>query len=87
MQYGVHTPTIISDPSKGRQSEKKVMDGIIHSAMLTPFQRTAMDGIVSSAMPGGKETKPKSEVVLEKVKPGKTKQTIGARHFPGSSFA
>ena len=90
MQYGMHAPTIIHDPSKGRQTEKKVMDGIIHSAMLTSFQRSSIDGIITSAVPshekkkGGKES---SKPLVSKVKASKTPQDIGMRHYQGSKYA
>ena len=53
----MHTlPGIIRNPSEGQSSKSAVMDGIIHSSMLTPEQRQLMDGIVSSALPAGAKT-------------------------------
>jgi hypothetical protein len=66
------------------------MDGIIHSAMLTSFQRTAIDGIISSAVPSHekkKSGKESSKPLVGKVKASKTPQDIGARHFQGSKYA
>ena len=87
MNYGIGVPHIISDPSKGTESSKKVMDGIIHSAMLTGFQRRAIDGIIESGIPGSSAKSKKSEPMTSKVTASKTPQTIGARHFPGSGYA
>lgn len=83
MEYGRFQPTIIQDPSKVKQRENKVMDGVIQSAMLTAFQKQSIDGLIESAIPGGK----KSEPALTNVKASKTKQSIGNVHFPGSKFS
>ena len=60
--------------------------------MLTSEQRRDIHGLIQSAIPGADvhsraEHKPESEPRLKKVKPSKTPQTIGSRHFPGSSKA
>ncbi len=76
-------PHVIKSAMTAEQSNKKVADGIIHSAMMTTFQRDAMDGIIKSAMPDkGPAPNP-----LQKVKPSKTPQRMGAMHFPGSRYA
>ena len=87
MQYGAHIPQIISDPSKAHQSEKKVMDGIIHSAMLTGFQRKAIDGLVESGMPSHKRPAGKDGIETRRVKPSKTQTQVGAVHYGGSKFS
>jgi hypothetical protein len=75
--------SIIRDPSKGKQSEKTIVDGIIKSSALSPFQREALDGILRSGQP---QKKPKSEPKLMKTSAPKTKQPIGHIHFPGSKY-
>jgi len=75
---------IIQNASSADQSNKKVADGIIQSAMLTSFQRQAMDGILDSAMP---EKKGPAMKAIQKTKPSKTPQHLGAVHYPGSRFA
>lgn len=66
------------------QSSKKVADGIIHSAMMTSFQRDAMDGIIKSAIPE-KVAAPVKQI--HKSKPSKTPQAMGFVHYPGSKYA
>jgi hypothetical protein len=39
-------PPIIAHPSTAFMAPKKVMDGLIHSAMMTPFQTRAIDGLI-----------------------------------------
>ena len=80
--YGVAMPKIIQNAGKSRESEKKVADGIIQSAMLTPFQRGAIDGINQSGMP-----KAEGVTAVMKSKAPKTKQATGFVHFPGILFA
>lgn len=90
MEYTSFKPEIIRDASKGQQSEKTVADGILHSAMLTSFQRHAIDGIVNSGIPGKRHTDDAGstkDILTHKVSPSKTKQTIGSRHYPGSRYA
>lgn len=78
-----HGGTIIRDARTAKQSEKKVVDGILHSSALSAFQREAIDGIIKSGQPG---KKPKSEPHLMKTKASKTKQPIGHVHYPGSKY-
>ena len=42
---------IIRDPSRGKQSERKIMDGVIHSGVLDTFQVGAVEGLVHSGIP------------------------------------
>jgi hypothetical protein len=58
-------PKIIRDTLKIHQSEKKVVDGIMSSAMIPDIQREAIGGLIKSALPAGvagkrepKEAKP-----------------------------
>lgn len=93
MQYGIGVPHIISDASTGKESEKRVMDGIIHSAMLTSTQRQDIDGLIQSAIPHGKEKesskkhKGGNKPAVTSTKGSKTPQDFGARHYPGSKYA
>jgi hypothetical protein len=81
-------PAIIQSPAKEKMSEKKVMEGIVNSAMLTPTQRGDIDGLVKSGMPEGRRRREYSgtAVALASVKPSATKGDIGARHYPGSPY-
>jgi hypothetical protein len=84
-KYKEMFPTrIIKDARRATESQRKVMDGIIHSAVLTEFQQEAIDGIVKSAIPEGKRKE--SVPVLHKTKPGATKVDVGHVHFPGSRY-
>jgi hypothetical protein len=76
-------PKTIKSATGRPESETAVANGILKSAYLTTFQRSAMAGIVKSAMPEkmGPEVK-----LLQKVKPGKTKEDIGVVHYPGSKY-
>ena len=75
-------PNVISDAAKIQQTERRVMDGIVHSAMMTSFQRNAIDGIIKSAMP---EKSPEVKMV-QSVRPAATKQDIGYVHYPGAKY-
>ena len=77
------SPHVIKSAMTVDQSQKKVADGIIHSAMLTTFQRDALDGIIKSAMP----EKGPAVKALSKSKASKTPQHFGSMHFPGSRYA
>ena len=81
-------PAIIQSPAKEKMSEKKVMEGIVNSAMMTPTQRGDIDGLVKSGMPEGRRRREYSgtAVALASVKPSATKGDIGARHYPGSPY-
>ena len=74
---------IISSATSKPESEQTVADGILRSAYLTSYQRSALHGIIESAMPD-KVGKPVSE--LAKSKPGKTMMDIGVVHYPGTSY-
>lgn len=78
---------IISDPSKGKSSEKKIMDGIIHSGVLNTFQVAGIDGLIDSGMghkkpKGEKNAKP----ILHNSKKPATPYKPGFVKYPGSSF-
>jgi hypothetical protein len=78
----LHIPPIIANAAGAKQPEKKVMEGIINSALFTPEQRGSMDGIVRSSLPGdGKHRSP-----LIKVHPSATAYTIGMEHIPGTNY-
>jgi hypothetical protein len=75
---------IIKDARRTTEAQKKIVDGIIHSAVLTEFQQEAVDGIVKTALP---EKMRKSHTpVLHKTAPGATKIDVGYVHFPGSRY-
>jgi hypothetical protein len=79
--------SIIQSPAKEKMSEKKVMEGIIQSAMLTPTQREDIDGLIKSGLPESKRKRSSgAEIKLTSVKPSATKKDIGFRHFPGSPY-
>jgi hypothetical protein len=75
-------PPIIANAAGAKQAEKKVMEGIINSALFTPAQHEAIDGIVRSSLPGVKHKA--SELV--KVKPSATPLVIGTEHIPGTKY-
>lgn len=74
-------PPIIANPAGAKQSEKKVMEGVINSALFTPAQHEAIDGIVRSSLPGATRKSP-----LFKVIPGATHYDIGTQHIPGTKY-
>ena len=75
-------PPIIANPAGAKQSEKKVVEGIIKSALFTPAQHEAIDGIVRSSLPGVKHRA--SELI--KVHPSPTTLSIGNEHIPGTKY-
>ena len=77
-------PHIIQDSRRAHQSERKVTEGIIDSAALTTFQRDGMRNIVQSGMPEKKDNG--NSPSLHASKASATKQSIGHRHFQGSSI-
>ena len=80
-------PSIIVSPAKEKMSEKRVMEGIIHSAMLTPTQRGDIDGLIKSGVPEDKRRKYSgSSIARASVKASATRGDIGARHYPGSPY-
>jgi len=81
---------LIRDPAKEFMSKKDVMEGLIHTAMLTPDQREGLDGMIRNAIPVGMrrgENHSGGDVPVMSVKPFATKVDPGARHFPGSRYA
>jgi len=87
MEYTSFRPEIIRDGGMKRQSERKVADGILHSAMLTSFQRHAIDGLINTgqmAHHGSDDAHSVKDILTHKIKASATHQQIGARHFPGS---
>ena len=80
--------SIIRDPSSGQQSERKIMDGIIHSGVLNTFQVKAVDGLVQSGMPEhrrGISHKGDKPLTHASKKPA-TPYSPGFVKYPGSSF-
>jgi hypothetical protein len=75
-------PNVIKNASVMHEREKKVADGIIHSAAMTTFQREAFDGIIKSGLP---EKSPKVKE-LPTVRPSATYQDVGYVHYPGSRY-
>ena len=82
--------TIIQDPSRGRQSEKKLMDGIIHSGVLNSFQVAGVDGLIDSGMGHRGQKQPRGEKnakpVLHSSKKPATPYKPGFVKYPGSNF-
>jgi len=78
----LNIPPIIANPAGAKQSEKKVVEGIINSALFTPAQHEAIDGIIRSSLSGVKSRK----ADLIKVHPSATKLTIGTEHIPGTKY-
>jgi hypothetical protein len=87
-----HQSDIIRDASTARQSNRKVMDGVIHSGVLNTFQTGGVDGLVQSGMPEHRRSaahhkeggKPKP--ILHKSKKSATPVSPGFLHYPGSNF-
>jgi len=83
--------SIIRDPSSGQQSERKIMDGVIHSGVLNTFQVKAVDGLVQSGMPEnrrgrhGASDNGKKPMTHPSKKPA-TPYSPGFVHYPGSTF-
>jgi hypothetical protein len=75
-------PPIIANAAGAKQPEKKVLAGVINSALFTPSQHEAIDGIVRSSLPG--DGKRHSE--LFKVHAGATHYDIGKEHIPGTMY-
>ena len=78
----LNIPPIIANPAGAKQSEKKVVAGIIGSALFTPAQHEAIDGIVRSSLSGVKSRK--SDLI--KVHPSPTTLSIGNQHIPGTKY-
>ena len=72
--------SIIKSGISEHMAGRKVMDGIIHSAITSEFQRSAIDGLVESAQP---HHAPQLET-MKKIKPSATKGQPGYRSYPGS---
>lgn len=79
----MQAPQIIKSGITEQMKGRKVMDGIVHSAITSEFQRSAIDGLVESAQPS---SAPKMET-MKKLKASPTKGSPGYRHYPGSSYA
>ena len=86
MNFGVHSPQIIQDPSKGRESQSKLADGIIQSS-LNPEQVRMVEGIVNTGMPASRRSDDAHStrgIDTSRVKASKTVGQIGARSYPGA---
>lgn len=84
---------IIRDPSKGRESERQIMDGVIHSGVMTDFQQRALDGIIRSGMTAQEQKEHKADKGAKGRKPITHKVKAPATHFdpgfvkyPGSKY-
>ena len=75
-------PPIIANASSAKQPEKKVLAGVINSALFTTAQHEAIDGIVRSSLPGDG----KRHSALFKVVPGATAMSVGNEHVPGTLY-
>jgi len=73
-------PGIIKSAISEQMSGRKVMDGIIHSAMTSEFQRSAIDGLVESAHIKG-DAKLQT---MKKTKASATRGQPGYRSYPGA---
>lgn len=76
---------ILQHPSKVHESERKIMDGVIHSGVLDAFQQSAVDGLVQSGMPKHRKHDSK-EPILHKSKKPATPFAPGFVKYPGSSM-
>jgi hypothetical protein len=76
-------PSIIANPTAAKQPEKRVMEGILKSAIL-PSQKHAIDGIVSTGLPENKRNGHGPEMM--RVEPGATKYKMGVGHIPGTKY-
>jgi len=76
-----HEPKIIQAASEKSKKMVKPIDGIM-SGSLTSFQRDAMEGVIADTSKGVPEVRK----MTSKVKPSKTKKTIGVVGFPGSKM-
>ena len=78
-----HEPRIIQSArsSDSKKMMSSPMDGVMSGAM-TSFQHDAMKGIIADTAEGGA----KPPKMLTKVKPSKTKKTIGVVGFGGSKM-
>lgn len=78
---------IIQDPSKGKVSERKIMDGVIHSGVLDAFQTEGVDGLIQSGMPSHKRSRGGGiKPILHASKKPATPFAPGFVKYPGSSF-
>jgi len=79
---------IIRDASSGKQSERKLMDGVIHSGVLNTFQTKAVDGLVQSGMPDHRRgiSHKGDKPLTHKSKKPATPYSPGFVHYPGSQF-
>ncbi len=80
--------SIIRNAAVGKESERKIMDGVIHSGVLNTFQTRAVDGLVQSGMPEhrrGISHKGDKPMTHPSKKPA-TPYSPGFVHYPGSAF-
>ena len=75
---------ILQNPAVGRETEKSLMDGVIHSGLLNSFQQRAVDGLVQSGMKR-KPDSGKAPLVHKSKKPA-TPYSPGYVKYPGSSM-
>lgn len=76
-----HEPKIIQSATGESKKMVKPIDGIMSGA-LTSFQKDAIEGVIADTSKGV----PKVAKMTSKVKPSKTKKTIGVVGFPGSKM-
>ena len=76
-----HEPKIIQSASEDSKKMVKPIDGTMSGA-LTSFQKDAMEGVIADTSKGV----PKVPKMTSKVKPSKTKKTIGVVGFAGSKM-
>ena len=84
---------IIQNAAKGKESEQRVMDGIVHSGVLSTFQQNGLDGIIKSALPPKAQAEHKKDSsargkkpLTTSVKAPATKFSAGFVKYPGSSY-
>lgn len=75
-------PHVIANPTGAKQSEQKIMDGILRSGILNPTQRQEMDGIISTGLPENKRHAAGPDMM--QVPPSATKGIMGTVHIPGT---
>ena len=78
---------ILQDPSRVKTSERKIMDGVIHSGVLNAFQTEGVDGLVQSGMPHHRRSHGGgSKPILHSSKKPATPFAPGFVKYPGSSM-
>lgn len=76
-------PPIIANAVSAKESEQRVMDGIIRTTLFTAQQRASMDGIIRTGLTPEKKKMYEPHIGVE---PSKTKQMMGTVHMAGSRF-